>query len=227
MFGDYPEALREHRAHRRALQRRASEGRSAPAELRGAAGLHDRRRTSSTSCARASQARLPRLRRARSARGELRRTDRRLRAAARVRNRHDQADEVPGLLPDRLGLHPLRARAGHSGRARAAGRRPAASSPTACASPTSIRCTSICIFERFLNPERVSLPDIDIDFCERRRGEVIAYVTEQVRPRERRADHHVRHDEGARRRARRRPRHGDADRRGRPGRQADSRPSST
>ncbi|HSC28501.1 MAG TPA: DNA polymerase III subunit alpha [Vicinamibacterales bacterium] len=33
------------------------------------------------------------------------------------------------------------------------------------------------IFERFLNPERVSLPDIDIDFCERRRAEVIDYVT--------------------------------------------------
>jgi DNA polymerase-3 subunit alpha len=32
-------------------------------------------------------------------------------------------------------------------------------------------------FERFLNPERVTLPDIDIDFCERRRGEVIDYVT--------------------------------------------------
>ncbi len=32
------------------------------------------------------------------------------------------------------------------------------------------------IFERFLNPERVSLPDIDIDFCYRRRGEVIDYV---------------------------------------------------
>jgi DNA polymerase-3 subunit alpha len=34
-------------------------------------------------------------------------------------------------------------------------------------------------FERFLNPDRVSLPDIDIDFCERRRGEVITYVTEK------------------------------------------------
>ena len=31
-------------------------------------------------------------------------------------------------------------------------------------------------FERFLNPERISMPDIDIDFCERRRGEVIDYV---------------------------------------------------
>jgi len=33
------------------------------------------------------------------------------------------------------------------------------------------------LFERFLNPERVSLPDIDIDFCYERRGEVIDYVT--------------------------------------------------
>ncbi|HYY69310.1 MAG TPA: DNA polymerase III subunit alpha [Terriglobales bacterium] len=33
------------------------------------------------------------------------------------------------------------------------------------------------IFERFLNPERVSMPDIDIDFCMNRRGEVIDYVT--------------------------------------------------
>ncbi len=35
------------------------------------------------------------------------------------------------------------------------------------------------LFERFLNPERVSMPDIDIDFCTRRRGEVIQYVTEK------------------------------------------------
>ncbi|SEG83724.1 DNA polymerase-3 subunit alpha [Nonomuraea solani] len=33
------------------------------------------------------------------------------------------------------------------------------------------------IFERFLNPERVSMPDVDIDFDERRRGDVIRYVT--------------------------------------------------
>ncbi len=33
------------------------------------------------------------------------------------------------------------------------------------------------LFERFLNPERVDLPDFDIDFCYERRGEVIAYVT--------------------------------------------------
>jgi DNA polymerase-3 subunit alpha len=35
------------------------------------------------------------------------------------------------------------------------------------------------IFERFLNPERVSMPDIDVDFDDRRRGEVIRYVTQK------------------------------------------------
>ncbi|MDQ1575592.1 MAG: polymerase subunit alpha, partial [Microbacteriaceae bacterium] len=35
------------------------------------------------------------------------------------------------------------------------------------------------IFERFLNPDRVSMPDFDVDFDDRRRGEVIRYVTEK------------------------------------------------
>ena len=35
------------------------------------------------------------------------------------------------------------------------------------------------LFERFLNPERVSMPDIDLDFDERRRGDMIRYVTEK------------------------------------------------
>lgn len=35
------------------------------------------------------------------------------------------------------------------------------------------------LFERFLNPERISMPDIDIDFCYERRGEVIDYVIEK------------------------------------------------
>jgi DNA polymerase-3 subunit alpha len=49
----------------------------------------------------------------------------------------------------------------------------------------SLRITDIdplehgLIFERFLNPERISMPDIDIDFCEARRGEVIDYVTQR------------------------------------------------
>ena len=35
------------------------------------------------------------------------------------------------------------------------------------------------LFERFLNPERVSMPDFDVDFCQERRGEVIRYVTDK------------------------------------------------
>ncbi|WP_460604286.1 DNA polymerase III subunit alpha [Jatrophihabitans fulvus] len=49
----------------------------------------------------------------------------------------------------------------------------------------ALRITDLCplqhglIFERFLNPERPSMPDFDIDFDERRRAEVIRYVTEK------------------------------------------------
>ena len=38
------------------------------------------------------------------------------------------------------------------------------------------------IFERFLNPERVSMPDFDVDFCYERRGEVIDYVSRKYGP---------------------------------------------
>ncbi len=49
----------------------------------------------------------------------------------------------------------------------------------------SIRITDLdpipynLLFERFLNPERISMPDIDVDFCQDRREEVIQYVTEK------------------------------------------------
>ena len=52
-----------------------------------------------------------------------------------------------------------------------------------CRSDGGMRITDVdpidfeLLFERFLNPERISMPDIDVDFCERRRGEVIDYVT--------------------------------------------------
>ena len=52
------------------------------------------------------------------------------------------------------------------------------------------------LFERFLNPERVSMPDIDLDFDERRRAEMIRYATAEVRRGAGRPDHHVRHDQG-------------------------------
>ena len=62
---------------------------------------------------------------------------------------------------------------------RGADRPPAAWSATRWRSPISIRCEYGLLFERFLNPERISMPDIDIDFHTRRRGEVIQYVTEK------------------------------------------------
>ena len=52
------------------------------------------------------------------------------------------------------------------------------------------------LFERFLNPERKSMPDIDMDFCFERRDEVIRYVREKLRRGPRGADHHVRDAEG-------------------------------
>ena len=62
------------------------------------------------------------------------------------------------------------------------------------------------LFERFLNPERVSMPDFDIDFCQDGRDRVIQYVKEQVRPRGGVADRHLRHHGGQGGAARRRPR---------------------
>ena len=38
------------------------------------------------------------------------------------------------------------------------------------------------LFERFLNPERISMPDFDVDFCQFRRGEVIEYVNQKYSP---------------------------------------------
>ena len=52
------------------------------------------------------------------------------------------------------------------------------------------------IFERFLNPDRVSMPDFDIDFDERRRGEVIRYVTEKYGSDRVVDDRHLRHHQG-------------------------------
>ena len=67
----------------------------------------------------------------------------------------------------------------HPGRSRPWLGRRARCAPTRCGSPTSTRSQHGLIFERFLNPDRMSMPDFDIDFDERRRGEVIRYVTEK------------------------------------------------
>ena len=50
------------------------------------------------------------------------------------------------------------------------------------------------LFERFLNPERVSMPDFDVDFCQNNRGRVIEVTEIQVRRRVREPDCDLRYD---------------------------------
>ena len=108
--------------------------------------------------------------------------------------------------------------------ARAAAARPARSSPTACSITDVDPLRYDLLFERFLNPERVSMPDIDIDFSVRGRERVIRYVTEKYGTRVGRADRHVRQDVPARGHARRRARARPRLRRRRPPGEADPRP---
>ena len=54
------------------------------------------------------------------------------------------------------------------------------------------------LFERFLNPDRISLPDIDIDFCFERRQEVIDYVVRKYGKDRVVTDRHIRYTGGAR-----------------------------
>ncbi len=107
-----------------------------------------------------------------------------------------QQDGVRRLLPHRPGLHQLGEGARHPRRAGPRLGRRLASSPTRCASPTSIRIPYNLLFERFLNPERVSMPDFDVDFCQDRRDEVIELRHREVRQGQRRADHHLRLAQG-------------------------------
>ena len=83
------------------------------------------------------------------------------------------------VLPHRLGPHQARPRRRHPGRARAVARPPAARWPT------RLRITDLdpikydLLFERFLNPSRISMPDIDMDFDSRYRDEMIRYAAER------------------------------------------------
>ena len=129
-----------------------------------------------------------------------------LRRAARLRDRDDPEDGLPRLLPDRRRLHQLGARS--NGCPVGPGRGSGAGSLVAYA----LNITDLdplqynLLFERFLNPERVSMPDFDIDFCQGNRDRVIDYVKAEVRPRRGEPDRDLRHDGGEGRAARRRPR---------------------
>ena len=164
----------QHGAHRRAVPRRPVGDGQLPAELRRAAGVHARRllradrprglRVPAAAPEGPAGARHPAA------------YHRRVRAAAQLRSRDDQADEVPGyflIVWDFIRYAREQSIPVGPGRGSAAG-----SFVAYCLRITDVDPIEYdLIFERFLNPERVSLPDIDIDFCERRRGEVIDYVT--------------------------------------------------
>ena len=174
-FKEFPEALVQYRAHRRALQRHARRGRELPAQLRRAGAVHARR-----------------LLRARDARGLQRASDAAEAARRRPARCATPIDEYERRLSYEIEMIKQMKYPGYflivwdfiryareqdipvgPGRGSAAG-----SLVAYCLRITDVDPIDFdLIFERFLNPERVSLPDIDIDFCERRRGEVIDYVT--------------------------------------------------
>ena len=92
----------------------------------------------------------------------------------------------------------IRSRAGR----RASGSGPGRGSAAGSVVSYALRITDLdpirygLLFERFLNPGRIQMPDIDMDFDERRRDEMIRYAAEQVRRRPRRPDRHVPDDQG-------------------------------
>ena len=95
----------------------------------------------------------------------------------RARDRRHPAEGLLRLLPRGRRLHHVGQGQRHPGRSWPWLRRRARLRPMRCASPICARLEHGLIFERFLNPERPSMPDFDIDFDERRRGEVIQYVS--------------------------------------------------
>ena len=112
--------------------------------------------------------------------------DDRVPGPAAVRAGHDREDGLHRLLPHRLRLRQLRQSAGipvGPGRGSAAG-----SMVSYCLRITDIDPMKYSLyFERFLNPERVSMPDIDMDFGDTRRDEVFDYVRRKY------GDDHVAH----------------------------------
>ena len=174
-FGEYPDALTNTaRIAERCNVNLDDEG-LPPAQLRRAGGRDPRRSLRARSRARASPARLPRLQDLIS-RGALRHT---LDEYATRLDYEIAMIQKMGYTGYFLIVWDFIRYAREQGIPVGPGRGSAAGSVVAwCLRITDVDPIEFdLIFERFLNPERVSMPDIDIDFCERRRGEVIEYVT--------------------------------------------------
>ncbi len=121
---------------------------------------------------------VPRRGRARPGRALPRRDHRPGPAAGRVRAGRDHLEGLRELLPRRRRLHQLVQAQRDPGR-------PGPRLRRGSLAAYAMRITELdplehgLIFERFLNPERESMPDFDVDFDDRRRGEVIKYVTDK------------------------------------------------
>ena len=171
VFSAHPEAITEHARHRRALQGVAQARRADAPELPRARGLRHRGLLPARRARRASSARFDEL----AAQGKNGRP-RGVPQAPRDRARRHREDEVPRATSSSSGTSSATRRRTASRWARGAARAPARIVAYA------MRITDLdpipynLLFERFLNPERVSMPDFDVDFCMDRRDEVIAYV---------------------------------------------------
>ena len=99
--------------------------------------------------------------------------------AAGLRARRHRPDEVPGLLPDRLGLHQVGQGRRHARWVRAAARVPARSSPGASTSPISTRCASACCSSASSTPSACRCRTSTSTSARTGAHEVIAYVRDR------------------------------------------------
>ena len=217
LFADLPEALANSVRDRAALQLRVRARQEPAAGLPDAQRRVDRGLPAPSARSEGLEARLAELYPEEAARA---RGARALRRAPRVRAEDHHPDGLRRLLPHRRGLHQLGADATACPWGRAAAPARARSSRTALGITDLDPLRYELLFERFLNPERVSMPDFDIDFCQDGRDRVIDYVKQKYGARVRLADRHLRHHGGEGGGARRGARARHALRRGRPHREA-------
>ena len=177
LFADLPEALAAtvEIAQRCAFRPRTQAPILPRFSVRRAAALRSTRRPS---CARAAESRARRARIEHAHGIAPGRTRRGLSRAARLRARRDRGHEISGyflIVADFIQWAKAQGIPVGPGRGSGAGSLVAYALTITDLDPIRFGL----LFERFLNPERVSMPDFDIDFCQDRRDEVIRYVQER------------------------------------------------